>query len=42
MKDDLPIFLICGIENLSVDIISSLKILEAHGEIINYSAITGF
>lgn len=30
-------FLICGIENLLVDILSSLKILEAHGELINYS-----
>lgn len=40
-KDGLPTFLICGIENLLVDIIFSLKILEAHGELINYSEING-
>lgn len=40
-RDCLPIFLICGIENLSVDVISLLKSLE-HGKMINYSEITGF
>lgn len=40
-KDGLPTFLTCGIENLLVDIISSLKMLEAHGEMINNSEITG-
>lgn len=40
-KDGLPTFLICGIENLLVDILSSLKILEAHGELINYSESNG-
>lgn len=34
-KYGLPAFLICVIENLLVDSISSLNILEAHGEMIN-------